>query len=174
MDPDPGPILQTRWNNVIFPANRRWQTRDDSGGTEMQGMGRNTAIELVQRYYAAFNLGQREAMLDCLADDVAHDINEGGREIGKAAFAAFLERMDRCYSERVEDLVILASDEGHRAAAEFTVHGRYLATDEGLPPAAGQSYVLPAGAFFTIAEGRIARLTMYYNLADWTRQVVGE
>lgn len=137
-------------------------------------MPKNATVELVRRYYAAFNLGQREAMLECLADDVAHDINEGGREVGKDAFAAFLERMERCYSERVEDLVILASADGHRAAAEFTVHGCYLATDEGLPPARGQEYVLPAGAFFSVTEGRITRVTMYYNLADWTRQVVGE
>lgn len=137
-------------------------------------MPKNATVELVRRYYAAFNLGQREAMLECLADDVAHDINEGGREVGKDAFAAFLERMERCYSERVEDLVILASADGHRAAAEFTVHGCYLATDEGLPSARGQEYVLPAGAFFSVTDGRITRVTMYYNLADWTRQVVGE
>lgn len=137
-------------------------------------MPQNATIDLVRRYYAAFNLGQREAMLECLADDVAHDINQDGREVGKQAFAAFLERMERCYSERVEDLVILASQDGSRAAAEFTVHGCYLATDEGLPPAAGQTYALPAGAFFSIADGKIARVTMYYNLADWTRQVAGK
>ena len=99
---------------------------------------------------------------------------QGAREVGKDTFAAFLERMDRCYSERVEDLVILASQDGSRAAAEFTVHGCYLATDEGLPPATGQTYALPAGAFFSIADGKIARVTMYYNLADWTRQVAGK
>lgn len=137
-------------------------------------MTHESTVDLLRRYYAAFNLGQREAMLECLTDDVAHDINEGGREIGKATFAAFLARMDQCYSERVEDLVILASHDGHRAAAEFTVHGAYLAQDEGLPPASGQKYVLPAGAFFSLADGKISRLTMYYNLADWTRQVVGE
>jgi steroid delta-isomerase-like uncharacterized protein len=58
-----------------------------------------------------------------------------------------------------------------RAAAEFVVHGRYLATDEGLPEAKGQTYVLPAGAFLEVREGRIARVTTYYNLQDWLRQV---
>jgi hypothetical protein len=33
--------------------------------------------------------------------------------------------------------------------------------------------VLPAGAFFELADGRITRVTTYYNLADWTTQVVG-
>jgi steroid delta-isomerase-like uncharacterized protein len=126
---------------------------------------------LIERYYAAFNSDDGEAMLACLAEDVAHDINQGERQAGKAAFRAFLAHMDRCYRERLEDIVVMASEDGRRAAAEFTVHGEYLVTDEGLPPAAGQRYVLPAGAFFDVAEGLIRRVTVYYNLADWIRQV---
>jgi steroid delta-isomerase-like uncharacterized protein len=80
--------------------------------------------------------------------------------------------MDRCYRERLEDLVVMASDDGRRAAAEFTVQGEYLAADAGLPPARGQRYVLPAGAFLALdADGRISRVTTYYNLADWIAQV---
>ena len=41
--------------------------------------------------------------------------------------------MARCYKERLSDIVIMASRDGRRAAAEFIVHGKYLATDEGLP-----------------------------------------
>lgn len=134
-------------------------------------MSRQDTLDLLGRYYAAFNAGDWDAMLACLADDVAHDINEGGRQEGKAAFRAFLARMEQSYAERLEDIVLMANEDGSRAAAEFVVHGRYLATDEGLPEARGQTYVLPAGAFIAVKEGRIARLTMYYNLADWTRQV---
>ena len=132
---------------------------------------RAAAIDLLRRYYAAFNSGDRETFLGLLTDDVAHAINQGGTEIGRDAFRAFMERMDRCYRERIEDLVILVDDSGTRAAAEFTVHGTYLESDEGLPPARGQTYVLPAGAFFTLRDGRVARVSMSYNLADWIRQV---
>lgn len=131
------------------------------------------ALALVTRYYAAFNARDWAGMLACLSDDVAHDINQGDRVTGKAAFADFLSHMERCYAEQLHEVVIMASGDGTRAAAEFVVHGRYLATDEGLPDAAGQTYVLPAGAFLALADGQITRLTMYYNLADWTRQVVG-
>lgn len=131
------------------------------------------SIALIERYYAAFNDGNREAMLACLTEDVAHDINQGERQTGKAAFAAFLAHMDRCYAEQLTDIAIMATPDGTRAAAEFVVHGQYLATDEGLPEATGQRYVLPAGAFFTIENGLIARVSVYYNLPDWTRQVVG-
>ena len=137
-------------------------------------MSREVTLALLNRYYTAFNAGDWQGMLDCLAEDVAHDINQGGRQVGKAAFTAFLGHMERCYKERLEDIVIMASEDGARAAAEFVVHGAYLATDEGLPEAAGQTYVLPAGAFIGIEGGLITRLTMYYNLADWTAQVAPE
>jgi steroid delta-isomerase-like uncharacterized protein len=51
------------------------------------------------------------------------------------------------------------------------VLGEYLQTDEGLPPAKGQKYRLPAGAFFEIRDGKVARITNYYNLQDWIAQV---
>ena len=137
-------------------------------------MPRTATLALLDRYYAAFNAGDAETMLACLADDVAHDINEGETQHGKATFGKFLAHMDRCYAERLEGLVIMASDDGARGSAEFTVHGLYKATDEGLPQASGQTYVLPAGAFFAVRDGLIARVTVYYNLADWTRQVLGK
>jgi steroid delta-isomerase-like uncharacterized protein len=136
-------------------------------------LNRSEATALIERYYAAFNAGNGDGMLACLADDIAHDVNQGQRQHGKDAFRAFLAHMDRCYKERLSDIVIMANDAGTRAAAEFVVHGKYLATDEGLPEANGQTYLLPAGAFFDLAEGKIARVSVYYNLADWTRQVGG-
>ena len=129
---------------------------------------------LVRQYYEAFNRGDRDAMLALLAEDVAHDINQGGRETGKDAFRRFLAHMDRCYRERLADIVVMTSPDGSRAAAEFVVHGTYLATDEGLPPANGQTYVLPAGTFFELRDGKIARVTTCYNLADWSRRVGAE
>lgn len=130
-------------------------------------------IALIRRYYAAFNVGDWEEMLDCLADDVVHDLNQGGREHGREAFRAFLTRMDRSYAEQLEKVVVMASADGSRAAAEYEVHGTYLANDEGLPPAQGQRYVLPGGAFFDIRHGRISRVSNYYNLNDWIAQVSG-
>lgn len=129
------------------------------------------ASELVKAYYDAFNAGDMPAFLDLLADDVAHDINQGARQVGKAAFADFMAHMNRCYRERLSDLVIMTSPDGGRAAAEFVVHGEYLADDEGLPPARGQTYVLPAGAFFELKDGKVARISNYYNLNDWIAQV---
>lgn len=129
------------------------------------------ATEVVLDYYAAFNRGDWSAMLALLDEGVVHDLNQGPRETGKAAFARFLARMDASYREQLRDIVVMTSPDGTRAAAEYVVHGTYLASDPGLPEARGQAYVLPGGAFFEVRAGRIHRVTNYYNLEDWIAQV---
>ena len=132
-----------------------------------------TAAALITAYYAAFNAGDAPAMLALLADDVRHDINQSGTETGRGAFAAFLAEMARCYRESLTDITLLTNAQGTRAAAEYMVHGTYLAAAEGLPPARGQNYTLPGGAFFSISAGKISRVTNYYNLPGWLAQVGG-
>lgn len=134
-------------------------------------MSENETLQLVERYLAAFNQADAAGMLACLSEDVAHDINEGGREIGKDAFRQFLAMMARHYREELSDITIMVAPGGNRAAAEFTVRGTYLATADGLPEANGQRYTLPAGIFFDIDDDEISRVTTYYNLEAWTKQV---
>ena len=137
-------------------------------------MTAEATISLITRYYAAFNGGDSDAMLACLAENVVHDVNQGSRREGKAAFRQFNANMTRCYHEQLEGIVVMAAADGTRAAAEFNVVGKYLQAEEGLPPATGQTYRLPAGTFFAVENGLIARVTTYYNLTDWLTQVVGE
>ncbi|GAA5067716.1 nuclear transport factor 2 family protein [Lysobacter panacisoli] len=129
------------------------------------------ATELILAYYAAFNRGDWDGMLALLGDDIVHDLNQGPRETGRDAFAAFLQRMARSYREQLHDIVVMVSPDGGRAAAEYIVHGEYLSDDTGLPPARGQKYMLPGGAFFEVRDGRIQRVSNYYNLEDWIAQV---
>lgn len=129
---------------------------------------------LIRTYYDAFNRGDTDGVLACLADDVVHDVNQGVRRKGKAAFRAFSQHMSRCYREELTDIAVMTGGDGARASAEFNVHGTYLQTDEGLPPASGQTYALPAGTFFAIRDDLITRVTTYYNLTDWLMQVTGE
>ena len=129
------------------------------------------AIQLIEQYYQAFNNGDMDTFLSLLTDDIVHDINQGDREQGKGAFTVFMQKMNHHYREQLENIVVMANADGSRAAAEFVVLGTYLNTDEGLPEANGQTYRLPAGAFFDIRDGKVARVTNYYNLGDWIEQV---
>jgi len=134
-------------------------------------MGAAKTQALITAYYDAFNRGDIEGMLACVSDDIVHDTNQGERRIGRDRFHAFCARMSHHYQERLEDIVIMATADGTRAAAEFNVHGKYLVSETGLPDAKGQTYRLPAGTFFAIRDGRLARVTTYYNLTDWIMQV---
>jgi steroid delta-isomerase-like uncharacterized protein len=126
---------------------------------------------LILRFYSAYNRRDIDGMLDCVNDDVVHDLNQGQREVGKAALRAYLQRILRCYSEEVRDIVVLSIDDGTRAAAEFVQHGVYQETEPGLPPARGQQYVLPGGGFFTVHMGKIARVAHHYDRQDRANQL---
>jgi len=102
-------------------------------------MTRAESEDLIRRYYAAFNAGDAKGMLALVTDDIEHRVNEGGVRRGRDAFAEFCGHMGVSYRERLEDMVIFASEDGSRGAAEFTVHGTYLQTDPGLPEAHGQT-----------------------------------
>lgn len=129
------------------------------------------ARSVIERYYATFDAGDWPGLLELLDPEVVHDINQGPRERGREAFHVFLQRMARCYAERIVELRILVGADGRHAAAEYVVEGRYLATDPGLPEARGQHYRLPGAAFFEVREGRITRVSNHYNLRDWLAQI---
>ncbi len=126
---------------------------------------------LIEKYYQAFNAKNYDGMLDLLTDDVSHDINQGKRIPGKKAFKEFLARMDFLYDENLTDMVVMTDETGKRASAEFICNGVYKNSDEGLPPAKGQKYRLPVGCFFDIKDGKIARVSNYYNMNDWIKMV---
>ena len=128
-------------------------------------------MQIIHAYFDAFNADDIDAMLDCLSEDVAHHVNEGQIRRGKPLFRSFCEHMSRSYDETLTDMVILEAKGGTRAAAEYIVNGTYLVTDPGLPEARGQTYRLPTGSFFEVENGLITRVTTYYNLADWVKQV---
>jgi steroid delta-isomerase-like uncharacterized protein len=132
-------------------------------------------LAMLQAYYAAFNKGDTDAMVALVAEDLAHDTNQGERRMGRERFKAFNGRMAHHYKEQLDGITILVSPDGRRAAAEFNVTGSYLVTETGLPEAKGQVYKLPAGTFFAIQPGKhgpeIARITTYYNLTEWIMQV---
>ena len=130
-----------------------------------------TARDTVTAYYTAFNAENPAAMLACVTGNIEHRVNEAGIRLGAEKFAEFCAHMGVSYREQLKDIEIFVNEAGTRAAAEFTVHGEYLNTDPGLPEAKGQKYTLPDGSFFDLQDGKISRITTFYNLNDWIAQV---
>lgn len=128
-------------------------------------------VEIVKAYYNSFNQKDWQGMLDLLDDDIRHESNQGDVRVGKDKFTAFLQKMDESYEESLTDMVFLAEETGTRVAVEFVVNGVYKKGEEGLPEAHGQTYVLPAGAFLEVKDGKITRVTTYYNLTLWIELV---
>ena len=127
--------------------------------------------DLIKQYYDAFNQQDMKTFLNCLSENVIHDINQGTSQNGKDAFSKFMDHMNHCYKEKAIDLVIMVNEDDTRAAAEFIIEGTYLSTDKGLPEAKSQHYRSPVGAFFSIENNKITRVTNYYNMQDWINQV---
>lgn len=126
-----------------------------------------TATDIVKEYYNHFNNQNWGGMLALLHEDIRHEPNQGDPRIGIEKFTEFLKIMDTSYQETLTDMVFFSEPGNTRVAAEFTVNGIYKKGEEGLPVAHGQSYVLPAAAFLEVKDGKISRVTTYYNLPLW-------
>ncbi len=126
-----------------------------------------SALTIAQAYYQAFNAKDYAAMLALVHPEVSHHVNQGGIRIGKGLFAEFLQEMEDAYTEELTDMVFFSEPQDQRVAVQFTVNGIYKKADEGMPPAHGQTYVLPAGAFLELTDGLVSRVTTYYNLPLW-------
>jgi steroid delta-isomerase-like uncharacterized protein len=130
-----------------------------------------TALDTVKKYYTAFNQQDWEGMLALVHPEVRHEPNQGEPRLGKDKFKEFLKGMDEAYQELLTEMVFFTEPSGKRIAVEFTVNGIYKKGEAGFPPAHGQSYELPAAAFLEVQEGKIIRISTYYNLPLWTRLV---
>lgn len=126
-----------------------------------------TALETVKAYYEAFNAKNWEGMLALVDENIVHEPNQGTPRIGKNLFSEFMQHMDESYEETLKEMIFFVGETAGRIAAEFVVHGIYKKGEAGLPEAHDQAYVLPAAAFLEVKNGKIARVTTYYNLEQW-------
>jgi steroid delta-isomerase-like uncharacterized protein len=111
---------------------------------------RAETLALVGRFFAALNEGDAGRAADCLHDDAAHDRTPTERVIGREAFRWYLAARRRSVRETFADLAIMATDDGTRAAAEFTLRGER---------ADGGRHSVNAGMFFSVSDGLIERIT---------------
>lgn len=129
------------------------------------------ALDIVRQYYNSFNEKNFEGMLALLHPEVRHEPNQGEVRVGIEKFTEFMKMMDDSYEETLTDMVFFTEPTDKRVSVEFVVNGIYKKGDEGFPEAHGQKYVLPAAAFLEVTDGKISRVTTYYNLELWIKLV---
>lgn len=130
-----------------------------------------TALETVELYYTYFNQKDFKGMLSLLHPNIKHEPNQGEPRIGIEKFTEFMQHMDESYEETLTKMMFFAEPSGKRIACEFVVNGIYKKGEEGFPTAHGQKYVLPAASFLEVTDGKISRVTTYYNLPLWVKLV---
>lgn len=130
-----------------------------------------SALAIVKQYYTYFNQKNWNGMLSLLDSEIRHEANQGEVRIGIEKFTEFLQKMDESYEETLTDMVFFTESNDARVAVEFVVNGIYKKGEEGLPEAHNQPYVLPAAAFVGVKNGKITRVTTYYNLPLWIELV---
>ncbi|EKF17986.1 ketosteroid isomerase-related protein [Nitratireductor pacificus] len=130
-------------------------------------MSEQETLALVKRFLEALNAHDHAAVLALTSEDVAHDPFDAAREIGHEKLRWRLGLATRHFDEELADIAVMVGDGGVRAAAEFTVRGKYLATAQGMPEARGQSYALPGAMVFEVDDGLITRVSMYRNPVQW-------
>ena len=130
-----------------------------------------TALDIVKQYYDCFNRKDWNGMLALVHPDIRHEPNQGEARIGLEKFTAFVHHMDESYDETLTDIVFFSEPADSRVAVEFIVNGVYKKAEAGLPPASNQNYVVPAAAFLEVLDGKVKRVTTYYNLPLWIQAV---
>lgn len=125
------------------------------------------SIQIVERYYDAFNKRDIDAILAICADDVINVPNQGDAQAGKQKLKSFIETAWAHFDEKVFNLELLSSPNSTKVASEYLVKGTYYNTKSGLFPANNQYYEIICSTIFNVKNGEITQLTRYYNTKTW-------
>lgn len=124
-------------------------------------------IKPVEKYYEYFNKKDIDGILSLVTDDVINDANQGDSVTGKDALKKVIETAWEHFDEQVSHLDLMTNTDGSNIASEYLVTGTYYKTKPGLFPANNQKYDILCTALFKIRDGKIARITRYYNTKKW-------
>jgi steroid delta-isomerase-like uncharacterized protein len=103
---------------------------------------------------------------DCIKEDVAVGVHVRGKEAMKAvnsgAFAAVPDM-------KIELRLIISSRD--TAATEWTMSGTYSSSHPGAPLVIGRPFSIRGATIMQLREGRISRVSDYWDSAQFVRQV---
>jgi steroid delta-isomerase-like uncharacterized protein len=129
-------------------------------------------INLVKTYFEALNKKDMNLFFSIMDSNVEHDIDDGSVEHGIGKFKVFMQKGADSFNEKLDNIVIMVSDDGKYAAARWIDHGVYYKDYAGLDVrASNQKYTLPGGHFFEVRDGKISCVATYYNATDFMKQI---
>jgi steroid delta-isomerase-like uncharacterized protein len=129
---------------------------------------------IVERFYAAFNRGDFDAVAEVFAPDVeTTDPGLGTAVRGVEAWTAYGEAFKRALPDaRLNLRAAVAS--GDTVAVEGAFTGTFTApliTPQGEVPPTGRAIDVPYSDFFTIRDGRIVSHRVYYDQVELGTQL---
>lgn len=127
--------------------------------------------ELIEKWIAAFQSCDADAVIACYADDaVNHQVAAGEPARGKEQIAADTRAFFAAFPDawsRVENIIV----DGDRAAWEWIGGGTFTGEFNGLAPT-GKSFEMHGCGFFTFRDGLIVLQRGYWDKESWFGQIV--
>lgn len=131
----------------------------------------NDPKALVLDWTEALNRRDADAAVAYLTEDcVLVNIGTGQRTVGREAIREDHLALFAMYSDmRIEKTTFLSTGDGHYAT-EWIMTGVHTGDAPGLP-ATGKPFRISGAGVGEIRDGRIARVTEYWNMAEFLIQV---
>ena len=127
--------------------------------------------KIIKDFYDAYNAGKIINLAALIDDDhFVHQINYE-KIPGKDKFLQYIADNKKNYAEPIDHYILMTSTDGHYATTQFTLHGKYLHTDDSAIPAHGQQYTLAVMNFFEIENNKIVKASVWFDEKDWEKQV---
>lgn len=126
---------------------------------------------VAEAYYMAYNKADVEGQTKLMTDDMIYHSNSDKIRVGKDAYHKYTVGLFKEIDEKCIDIKYFVDEAQGVVTAQSRVEGKYVTSSEGLPKAKGQKYNIPVVEVFEIKDGKIKKLTTYYNEDLWKTQI---
>lgn len=130
-------------------------------------------INLIKTYFESYNARQANTYFGTISSNVVNETNQGNAIVGLETFKVFMHAFMTSFDSRMSQIVLLVSDDGRYASASWVNTGTYVKSDPAITaiPAKNQKYTVHGANFFEVSDGKIARITTYYNAEEFAKQL---
>ena len=124
-----------------------------------------------EAYYLAYNAEDIEGQIKLMTDNVVYHSNSDKIRTGADAYRKYTAGLFQEIDEKCIDIKYFVDENQGIVTAQSRAEGKYVTSSEGLPKAKGQKYNIPVVEVFEIKDGKITKLSTYYNEDLWKTQI---